>query len=109
MTPISIDTARSLGKSSGARRLVILAMDDDAFNIVTWGVTRAECRALAAWAESPDADAVVYAIADAEPPDFKTISNALDPGAESALGKGRCNHFPGQTSCDWCRGQEESA
>ena len=65
MKAISINAARELGKKAGARRVVILALDDDTYGITTWGLTRRECGELAAWAESKTATAVLRGIAEA--------------------------------------------
>ena len=85
MKAISINAARRLGDMSGARRVVILAMNGDDYCITTWGATRADCRLLAQWAESDKAVAVLGAIADGEL-DGGVISVARAPEATSEIG-----------------------
>ena len=81
MNVIPIATARDLGKRHGARRLVIIAIDDDDYGITTWGSTREECRQLARWAESAKATRVVDDIARAKV-ESGFVLTALLPGAE---------------------------
>ena len=64
MKTIPIGVARELGKQSDARRVVIIALDDDGYGITTWGKTKKLCRELAAWAESDIALGVVETIAE---------------------------------------------
>lgn len=64
MKAISINAARDLGKKSGASRIVILSLDDDdRYSVTTWGKTTRDCKALANWAESPKAIAVLRSVA----------------------------------------------
>lgn len=64
MKPISINAARALGKKSEARIVVILSLDDnDRYCITTWGKTTRECKALANWADSTKATAVLRSLA----------------------------------------------
>jgi hypothetical protein len=93
MKAISINAARALGKKSGARNVVILALDDqDGYCITTWGKTTRECKGLANWAESPKAIAVLRAIAvaglGAGVVSFAggSVSVALDPEDRSEIG-----------------------
>lgn len=52
MKPVPINAARQIGKTAEARRIAIIAVDDDGnYCITTWGKTQDECRALADWAE----------------------------------------------------------
>lgn len=67
LTRIPISQARDLGKRHGARKVVILALDEAQFNVTTWGLTRAECQQLGRWAESRDAADLAADLA--EPPD----------------------------------------
>lgn len=62
MKRIPISYARATGERLGARRVVMIGLDADGFCITTWGKTRAECRALAEWAESSEAQTMVAAI-----------------------------------------------
>ena len=84
MKHIPINTARTIGNGAGARKVVIIAVDDEDYCITTWGVTTQECRALAKWAESKKAEAVVTQIADAKP-SSGIIHTALDPQLISEL------------------------
>lgn len=87
MKLISINAARTICQRAGANRLAIIALDDDAYCITTWGETRAECRALARWAESEDARTAVAAIAGTRaPPEKGIITVANDPAVNSSLG-----------------------
>ncbi len=65
MTPTPIDTARAIGKSTGARRVVILTICGDEVAWTTYGQTRAECQALARWAASDAAIDVAVMVAEA--------------------------------------------
>jgi hypothetical protein len=52
MKLIPIPTARSLANDAGATRLLILAIDDNGnFTFTTFGRTKAQCAALAKWAD----------------------------------------------------------
>lgn len=79
MRAVTIAAARELGKRVGARRLVILAIDGEDYGITTWGETKAECRALAKWAESRKAERVVADIADAELESGYVLTAAVVP------------------------------
>lgn len=83
MRAVPIAAARDLGKRSGARRLVIIAIDGDDYGITTWGETKAECRALAKWAESKKADRVLAEISGADV-ENGYVHVALLPGGEAA-------------------------
>lgn len=61
MKPVPISWARSIGQRVGARKVVIIAIDDQ-YGITTWGKTRAECRLLAGWCESEAAQDTIREI-----------------------------------------------
>jgi hypothetical protein len=86
---ISINAARELGQAAHARRIVILALSGTDYSVTTWGRTRAECGALARWAESQKAMAALRTIADAKP-DSGIITVANEPGVISDFGVGGC-------------------
>ena len=74
----SIKTARDIGQTIGATKVVILALNGEDYSIVTWGKTMAECRTLARWAESKKAINTLCQIADEELT-AGIISVAIDP------------------------------
>lgn len=51
MNLIPISEARRLAKSSGARRLMILAIEGNDYTFTTYGETKKDCTALARWAD----------------------------------------------------------
>jgi len=52
LTTIPISEAKRLANQHGATRLIILSINDDGdFAFTTFGRTRAQCKALAAWAD----------------------------------------------------------
>lgn len=66
MKPVPISHARSSGILAGAQRVAILYVNHDGnFGVTTWGQSKADCRALAAWAESDAAMAVAEQVRDA--------------------------------------------
>ncbi len=67
MRAVPIAAARRLGQESGARRIVVIAVSGDDYCITTWGQTRRECAALAAWAESDDGSKLVAGIGGTRP------------------------------------------
>ena len=85
MQAISINAARTLGQKSGARQVVIIALDGDSYGITTWGKTRAECQALAKWAEKKSTVSILQTIADAHL-DGGSILTTPDPDAKCTLG-----------------------
>lgn len=67
MKPVPISHARASGRASGAHRVAIVYVDRDGrFGVTTWGETKADCRALAAWAESDAAVTVAGQVRDAD-------------------------------------------
>ena len=63
MKPVPVLQARAIGRAACAQRVAIVYVDRDGnFGITTWGLTRADCRALAAWAESDAAVAVAQQV-----------------------------------------------
>ena len=66
MKHIPISMAREAGRIAGARRVAIIAVDDDGmFTITTWGRSKAECRGAARWCDSDDAALAARDLADA--------------------------------------------
>lgn len=51
MKLIPIPEARRLAKECGAQRLLIVASDGEQFTFTTYGKTKADCSALAEWAD----------------------------------------------------------
>lgn len=79
MNAIRVKTAADLGVQSGAKRIIIIAMDGNSYGITTWGHTRYACKALAKWAESEAAVNALMEIADKRPTDL-AINYADVPG-----------------------------
>ena len=53
MKPVPIPTARTLANNADATRLLIIGIDDAGnFAFTTFGRTKAQCRALAKWADA---------------------------------------------------------
>lgn len=64
MKRVPINAAREIGEKASARKVVIIALDDEGYCITTWGKTRAECQALARWSGGGDGDRVAVALAE---------------------------------------------
>lgn len=62
--PIPISTARSVGQAAQAKRVAIIAVDDDGrFCITTWGRTKADCLAAKRFANDNIADMAAFDLA----------------------------------------------
>lgn len=60
MKPVPIPEARRLANEAGATRLMVVAVDDDGnFAFTTFGRTKAQCKALAAWADKNALDIAI--------------------------------------------------
>lgn len=85
MKAISINTAREIGKRSGAKRIAIIAIGDDGtYGVTTWGQTMADCRAMAKWADSNNAESLAVDMAMAL--SGGSINSSLEPDATSKIG-----------------------
>ena len=62
MKKIPISDARAISLKSGARKVVIIAIDDEDYCITTYGKTIKECGELAQWAEGKEAYGAVESI-----------------------------------------------
>jgi hypothetical protein len=52
MKPVAISDARRLANATGATRLLVVSIDDAGnYAFTTFGRTKAQCRALAEWAD----------------------------------------------------------
>lgn len=61
---IPISTARKVGQTANAKRIAILAVDDDGnYCITTWGRTKADCLAAARFANNIIAEIAVSDLA----------------------------------------------
>lgn len=52
MKPVPIPEARRLANETGATRLMVISIDDEGrYAFTTFGRTKAQCRAMASWAD----------------------------------------------------------
>lgn len=52
MEPLPVPEARSIAKEHGMKRLLVLGIDDKGnYTFTTYGETKADCRAMARWAD----------------------------------------------------------
>lgn len=67
MKTVPIDWARAIGQRRDYTGVAILYTDGKQFGITTYGKTRSECRALAAWCESEAGTEAAVSMMDALP------------------------------------------
>lgn len=68
MKPVPIPDARRLANETGATRLLIVGIDDDgSYAFTTFGRTKAQCRALAAWADQ-NAEQIAWRMSESDVP-----------------------------------------